>query len=60
MKSGKLKGKIALVTGASRSAGIGAAICKALAGEGADIFFTYWVGYDEQMHGAAIARNKSS
>ncbi len=49
MKSGKLKGKIALVTGASRSAGIGAAICKALAGEGADIFFTYWVGYDEQM-----------
>lgn len=49
IKPGKLKGRIAIVTGASRGAGIGAAICKALASEGADIFFTYWVNYDENM-----------
>lgn len=46
---GKLKGKVAVITGASRRKGLGAAICRALAGEGADIFFTYWVSYDEQM-----------
>ena len=34
----KLKGKIAIVTGVSRPGGIGAAICRALAREGADIF----------------------
>lgn len=49
MNNRKLQGRIAIVTGASRSAGIGAAICKALASEGADIFFTYWVNYDETM-----------
>ncbi|MBW7475320.1 SDR family oxidoreductase [Paenibacillus oenotherae] len=46
---GKLAGRTAIVTGASRSIGLGAAICKALAQEGADIFFTYWLEYDEQM-----------
>ncbi|HEU4963957.1 MAG TPA: SDR family oxidoreductase [Bacilli bacterium] len=45
----KWTGKIAIVTGASRLKGIGAAICKALAAEGADIFFTYWTDYDKQM-----------
>lgn len=45
----KLEGKIAVVTGASRQKGIGAAICKSLAASGADIFFTYWTGYDETM-----------
>jgi 3-oxoacyl-[acyl-carrier protein] reductase len=41
-----LRGRVALVTGASRRRGIGAAICRALAGKGADIFFTHWVPFD--------------
>lgn len=45
----KLNGKIAIVTGASRLDGIGASICKALALEGADIFFTSWPTYDKSM-----------
>ncbi|WP_262173141.1 SDR family oxidoreductase [Saccharococcus sp. Marseille-Q5394] len=44
---GILKGKIAIVTGASRSQGIGSAICLMLAEAGADIFFTHWKYYDE-------------
>ena len=47
-----LRGKVALVTGAGRRRGIGAAICRALAERGADVFFTYWRGYDRQMHSA--------
>ncbi|MCE0449877.1 MULTISPECIES: SDR family oxidoreductase [Brevibacillus] len=47
-----LHGKIAIVTGASRLQGIGAAICKMLASHGADIFHTYWTAYDHSMaHG---------
>jgi 3-oxoacyl-[acyl-carrier protein] reductase len=42
-----LKGKVAIVTGASRSKGIGSAICRSLAGAGADIFFTHWTAFDE-------------
>ncbi|MBD0357893.1 MAG: SDR family oxidoreductase [Rubrobacter sp.] len=42
-----LRGRVAVVTGAGRCRGIGAAICKALADEGADIFFTYWKEDDE-------------
>ncbi|MCA1058877.1 SDR family oxidoreductase [Rossellomorea aquimaris] len=42
-----LTGKIAIVTGASRSKGIGAAICRSLASAGADIFFTHWTSFDE-------------
>ncbi|VDH00258.1 3-ketoacyl-(acyl-carrier-protein) reductase [Lysinibacillus sphaericus] len=38
---GILNGKIAIVTGASRSRGIGSAICLMLAEAGADIFFTH-------------------
>lgn len=42
-----LKGKIAIVTGASRASGIGASVCLALADAGADIFFTHWSDFDE-------------
>jgi 3-oxoacyl-[acyl-carrier protein] reductase len=38
--------KIALVTGASRRIGIGAAICRALAADGFAIAFTHWTAYD--------------
>ncbi|WP_188646968.1 SDR family oxidoreductase [Marinithermofilum abyssi] len=41
--------RIAIVTGATRRKGIGAAICRALAQEGTDIFFTHWHPYDQQM-----------
>ena len=44
-----LSGKIALVTGASRKIGIGAAICRLFAEAGADIFFTYYTPYDQEM-----------
>lgn len=45
----RLMNKIAIVTGASRVMGIGTAICRELAREGADIFFTHWSNYDRQM-----------
>ena len=37
----KLEGALAIVTGVSHHKGIGAAICRKLAKEGADIFFTH-------------------
>ena len=43
---GELQGRIAVVTGASRRRGIGAAICRAFAGCGAEILFTHWAAYD--------------
>jgi 3-oxoacyl-[acyl-carrier protein] reductase len=43
---GDLKGRIALVTGTSRRTSIGAAVCRAFAAAGADIFFTYWRPFD--------------
>lgn len=43
-----LKDKIAIVTGASRSQGIGSATCLMLAEAGADIFFTHWNDYDKK------------
>jgi 3-oxoacyl-[acyl-carrier protein] reductase len=44
-----LKGKIALVTGASRRQGIGAGICRAFAAQGTNIFFTSWRNYDQEQ-----------
>ncbi len=44
-----LSGRIALVTGVSRRAGIGAAIVARLAAAGADIFTTWWRPYDATM-----------
>src|SRR5215475_48038 len=41
-----LRGKVAIVTGASRLKGIGAAICRALAAQGCAIFFTAYPRYD--------------
>ncbi|QOY34918.1 SDR family oxidoreductase [Anaerobacillus isosaccharinicus] len=44
-----IKDKIAIITGASRLKGIGAAICRELAEAGYHIFFTYWTDYDKEM-----------
>ncbi|HEU0164811.1 MAG TPA: SDR family oxidoreductase [Thermomicrobiales bacterium] len=45
-----LNGKIAIVTGASRRQGIGAAVCRAFASHGADVVFTHWQPYDRVQH----------
>lgn len=47
-----LSGKIALVTGASRLNGIGAAVCRAFARAGANIAFTHWTSYDAKTYGS--------
>ena len=44
-----LQGQIALVTGASRRMGLGAAIARELAAAGADICLTYYQPYDTTM-----------
>lgn len=46
---GILKGKIAIITGASRLNGIGAAVCREFACNGCHVFFTYWPAYDNDM-----------
>jgi 3-oxoacyl-[acyl-carrier protein] reductase len=40
---------VALVTGAGRTAGIGAGVATQLAASGWDVAFTYWGAYDERM-----------
>src|SRR5437868_15080730 len=45
--------RIAIVTGASRRRGIGAAVCRALAKAGVDVFFTHWSVYDRVMEWGA-------
>ena len=44
-----MENRIAIVTGTSRLKGIGRAVCKNLAKQGCDIFFTYLRKYDKQM-----------
>src|SRR5205085_4347470 len=46
MSAHSLHGRTAIITGASRRQGIGAAICRVLAIQGAGIFFTHWTAYD--------------
>ncbi|MGH2387155.1 MAG: SDR family oxidoreductase, partial [Chloroflexota bacterium] len=41
---------VAVVTGASRTKGIGAAICRALAAQGNAILFTHWRRYDQEQN----------
>src|SRR5215831_19165058 len=48
MDSKSLEGKITLITGVGRKAGIGAAICRRIATNGGDIFFAYWRPYDQE------------
>jgi 3-oxoacyl-[acyl-carrier protein] reductase len=52
MTTKSLQGQTAIVTGASRRHGIGAAICRCLAAAGANVFFTTWRPYDEALCGS--------
>jgi 3-oxoacyl-[acyl-carrier protein] reductase len=50
-----LNGNIALITGASRKIGIGAAVARAFASAGADVAFTHWSRYDTQNYGTSAS-----
>ena len=58
-----LRGKIAIVTGASRRNSIGAAVCVALASCGVDVLFTHWrasdraAGYADEEGPTALRRS---
>lgn len=45
-----IQNKLALVTGVGRKSGIGAAICREIAKNGGDVFFTYWQPYDKETY----------
>src|ERR1700741_5530164 len=45
---GPLTGKVAVVTGVSRAKGIGAAISRELARQGANLFLTGWPEFDDE------------
>jgi 3-oxoacyl-[acyl-carrier protein] reductase len=44
-----LAGQVAIITGVSRSKGIGAALARSLAVSGAHLFLTGWPGYDNEQ-----------
>lgn len=54
---GALTGSVALVTGATRRRGIGAAIARALAARGADVAFSHWRPYDAAFPWASGAND---
>ena len=49
------RARVALVTGATRLRGIGAAICRALAADGVDVAFSHWGAYDRAFPWAGAA-----
>lgn len=49
MSTGALAGQIAVITGASRAIGIGAACARRLAAAGAGLFLTWYQPYDAEM-----------
>jgi len=55
-----LQGRIALVTGVGRRAGIGAAICREIAKNGGDVFYTYWRQYDKETHSEDSAKDPAA
>jgi 3-oxoacyl-[acyl-carrier protein] reductase len=50
-----LAGRTALITGASRRIGIGAAVARAFADAGAAVAFTHWTPYDMGSYGSSAA-----
>lgn len=49
MSEGSLAGRVVIVTGASRRAGIGAGIARLLAARGADLFLHSWPPHDDEQ-----------
>lgn len=44
-----LRGKVAVITGVSRPKSIGAAVCRAFASCGVDLFLTHWLPFDRAL-----------